>query len=207
MPLKENPADIGSRGTDCDKLTASNWWTGPKWLEGSPNIWPDTDLHLKNYKEEESPDSDTMEPTFATLEDVLHDYNIPNNNALFKQPLNEHAYARKERKVKGKENSFKKLSTPISQILQQPILPDFDHEETVETPSEIQEFKSPYDRFIWKNTSPFDLKIKRYSTLLKAIGVMRTVFKIINAFTKDYPRLYKIRKLDLTFKSLLEIYI
>lgn len=124
MPSLDNPADIGSRGSTCDKLTASSWWTGPEWLANEPSTWSNTDLHLKDYKEKEErdgPDCDNTEPTFATLEDALHGYDVPIDNALFKKPLNEHAYAKQERKRKGRVKSIKKLDESQSQALLQPI--------------------------------------------------------------------------------------
>ena len=41
-PTFDNPADIGTRGTNGSKLKDSSlWWCGPKWLTGNVNDWPE----------------------------------------------------------------------------------------------------------------------------------------------------------------------
>ena len=50
-PGKENPADIGSRGSEAGRLVNSElWWEGPKWLKREKECWP-TGLCLKRNKE------------------------------------------------------------------------------------------------------------------------------------------------------------
>ena len=38
--LKDNPADIATRGKCPKELTSSNWWMGPTWLKHPENQWP-----------------------------------------------------------------------------------------------------------------------------------------------------------------------
>lgn len=39
----ENPADLGSRGTDAPELVENSlWWNGPTWLQLSSDQWPDS---------------------------------------------------------------------------------------------------------------------------------------------------------------------
>ncbi len=40
VPSKENPADIGSRGSTFQQLQESLWWTGPPWLNQEEENWP-----------------------------------------------------------------------------------------------------------------------------------------------------------------------
>ncbi len=40
VPSKENPADIGSRGSTFQALQDSLWWTGPPWLSQNDRHWP-----------------------------------------------------------------------------------------------------------------------------------------------------------------------
>ena len=39
-PTEDMPADIGSRGMSATELKDNVWWTGPKWLKGSPGNYP-----------------------------------------------------------------------------------------------------------------------------------------------------------------------
>ncbi len=43
VPSKENPADIGSRGSTFQQLQESLWWTGPPWLNQEEEHWPKQD--------------------------------------------------------------------------------------------------------------------------------------------------------------------
>lgn len=41
---EDNPADLVSRGVDCNSLRNSSfWWTGPDWLSDSTDLWPQVD--------------------------------------------------------------------------------------------------------------------------------------------------------------------
>ncbi len=40
VPSKDNPADIGSRGSTFQQLQDSLWWTGPPWLNQDDTHWP-----------------------------------------------------------------------------------------------------------------------------------------------------------------------
>ncbi|XP_065356265.1 uncharacterized protein LOC135950662 [Calliphora vicina] len=45
---KENPADIGSRGINPEKLeSCSLWWCGPEWLKKDKNNWPSEEPDVK----------------------------------------------------------------------------------------------------------------------------------------------------------------
>ena len=50
-PGKENPADIGSRGSEAGRLVNNElWWEGPKWLKKEKEFWP-TGLHFEKNEE------------------------------------------------------------------------------------------------------------------------------------------------------------
>ena len=40
IPGELNPSDIGTRGITVEKLSESEWLTGPLWLKDHPDDWP-----------------------------------------------------------------------------------------------------------------------------------------------------------------------
>ncbi|XP_030746816.1 uncharacterized protein LOC115875488 [Sitophilus oryzae] len=45
VPSEQNPADLVSRGTDCDSLSVNSlWWEGPFWLSREENYFPQTQI-------------------------------------------------------------------------------------------------------------------------------------------------------------------
>lgn len=54
----DNPADLGSRGCSPDELAVNSlWWHGPKWLQSSPEEWPESAISnecLPEYKKVET---------------------------------------------------------------------------------------------------------------------------------------------------------
>lgn len=69
VPSNDNPADIGSRGCSSnDLLNNLLWWHGPRWLQTSPEEWPNN-----LYVNENLPENRKVEIfyTFNETEDIL----------------------------------------------------------------------------------------------------------------------------------------
>ena len=68
VPTKQNPADIGSRGSLLSKIPGS-WWNGPSWIAGNSK-WPDQPI-LSEASEKEAKIIKNILATTVKLKDLF----------------------------------------------------------------------------------------------------------------------------------------